>query len=703
MAKALIVEILADAKQFGRELDKAAGKTRSMGKVAGVAGLAIAGGLALGLEKSVKSAADFQQSMQLLTTQAGVSEKQLGSLKKGVLELAGPTATAPEELAKGIYHLASQGLRGKKALDALRIAAEGAKVGQADLEDVTNALGATIVSGIKGAQNLNQAMGSLNATVGAGDMRMQDLADAMGTGLLASAHVTGVSLREVDAALAVFGDNNIRGSKAGNLLNSTLRVMSATSGAGARALALAGINANVLNKNLSSKGLIGTLQWLQRQMKQNGITGYKVGQLLTDAFGGRQAQGVRILLDQLKRLEKKNEEVGKGAKSFGEAWQHTSETTKFKFDQMKAAMDSVAINLGSALLPAVTAVANKIAILTGWLAKHNTFAKILVGIVAAVAAGLLTLSASMWAVNIAMDANPIVLVIAALVAFGVALAVAWKSSKTFRDVVTGAWNAIKNVTAVVWPAVKQIIVSTFQSAFAAAKVVINVFKAGWREFGDTIKAVASNDFAAVKGIILGIVQVIRGVVDIVRGIAHGDWAQAWHGMKEVVGGALGAIKALLMGAVNSLAAIMGQTGRSMLRAFTGPINAIISLIKSLISWAEKAIGILEKLSHIHIPNPFHKGGHHVEPGPIPPQGGMASGGIVTKPIFTLVGEAGPEAVIPLSKMGSMGMGSGSSVTVNVGPIYGTADAGFARTLSTQLATQLRNGGAPQLQQAIKAL
>jgi hypothetical protein len=33
---------------------------------------------------------------------------------------------------------------------------------------------------------------------------------------------------------------------------------------------------------------------------------------------------------------------------------------------------------------------------------------------------------------------------------------------------------------------------------------------------------------------------------------------------------------------------------------------------------------------------------------------MANGGVVTDPTVALIGEAGPEAVIPLSKMGQMG-------------------------------------------------
>ena len=51
---------------------------------------------------------------------------------------------------------------------------------------------------------------------------------------------------------------------------------------------------------------------------------------------------------------------------------------------------------------------------------------------------------------------------------------------------------------------------------------------------------------------------------------------------------------------------------------------------------------------------------------VPPRGSvlaLATGGIVTSPTLSLIGEAGPEAVIPLSKMGSMG---GSNITINVG-------------------------------------
>jgi hypothetical protein len=51
---------------------------------------------------------------------------------------------------------------------------------------------------------------------------------------------------------------------------------------------------------------------------------------------------------------------------------------------------------------------------------------------------------------------------------------------------------------------------------------------------------------------------------------------------------------------------------------------------------------------------------------------MATGGIVTSPTMALIGEAGPEAVIPLSKMGSMG--GGITVNVNGGDPQAVVDA-----------------------------
>jgi hypothetical protein len=60
---------------------------------------------------------------------------------------------------------------------------------------------------------------------------------------------------------------------------------------------------------------------------------------------------------------------------------------------------------------------------------------------------------------------------------------------------------------------------------------------------------------------------------------------------------------------------------------------------------------------------------------------MAEGGIVTRPTMGLVGEAGPEAIIPLDRLGSTG--GGTSVVVNVeGSVLTEYD--LAETIQNQL-------------------
>jgi hypothetical protein len=45
---------------------------------------------------------------------------------------------------------------------------------------------------------------------------------------------------------------------------------------------------------------------------------------------------------------------------------------------------------------------------------------------------------------------------------------------------------------------------------------------------------------------------------------------------------------------------------------------------------------------------------------------LATGGIVTAPQIALIGEAGPEAVIPLNRLADFGMGGGINITVQAG-------------------------------------
>jgi SLT domain-containing protein len=74
---------------------------------------------------------------------------------------------------------------------------------------------------------------------------------------------------------------------------------------------------------------------------------------------------------------------------------------------------------------------------------------------------------------------------------------------------------------------------------------------------------------------------------------------------------------------------------------------------------------------------------------------LASGGIVTRPTFSLIGEGGePEAVIPLSKMSGMG-GDTYNITIN----SKVADATLPDLIVAELRKFNRRSGAIDIQVA----
>jgi TP901 family phage tail tape measure protein len=338
---------------FGRFGGPVASAAADLAKVAIGADLA---GTAIAVE-SIKSAASFQAATTRIHTQANVSVADTKTLSAGFLNMAASVASTPDELADAGYHIASIGqnsLSTAQQLNVLKIASEGAKLGGADLTDVTNALDAAVVSGIKGTQDYSQAMGALNATVGAGDMSMQDLADAMSTGVLASMKGYGVSLRQVGAALATFGDNNIRGAKAGTDLRMAVQALAVPTLNGGAMLQDMGIKAGNLSKQLEHGGLTDALDTLMQKLRASGVTAKEQGDVLTEMFGKKAGVGLNVLMDELDRFHNKLGEVGKGSGSFDTSWTAYTKTFEYNLKSAEAAVDVLKVKLGNELLPDAT-------------------------------------------------------------------------------------------------------------------------------------------------------------------------------------------------------------------------------------------------------------------------------------------------------------------------------------------------------------
>lgn len=437
-------------------------------------------------------------------------------------------------------------------------------------------------------------------------------------------------------------------------------------------------------------------------------------------------------------------------KQGGDAWGQfgkQSDTAAEKQQTMQANLQNTSAKLGSVLLPVMGAAADMLAKFGKWAGKNATLVQILAGVLAGLAGGVLLLSGVMKTFaavealqtamqegnNLAWLSSPItwivlaiIAAIALLVAAGVWLYQNWDKVTKFigdawnwvyntiikpvADVIAGAikvvgdimtwlWvnaispalNAIGGAFSFVWGIVKPIfdiwwatiqivgavIVWLWQNAVVPAMQGIGViFTWLWNNvtlpFTNFIVSVFRDTVAPVFGWLwhtiikpafdgIGIIfnwiwnSVIKPVIDLItKGI---------HVMGDAVGTVMDAIGGTISDAFNGMVSIVKGTFNTVIDA----VNSVIGGINTVGKTIGKALGISIHISKI-------------------PR--LASGGIVTAPTFAQVGEAGPEAVIPLRSPAARNMLGGSD-----GPVKLDKDSmsELGRIVASAVRLQLRQG------------
>ena len=203
-------------------------------------------------------------------------------------------------------------------------------------------------------------------------------------------------------------------------------------------------------------------------------------------------------------------------------------------------------------------------------------------------------------------------------------------------------------------------------AQAAVESVINFGKmiAGWVATG-----VAATEAGIAAAVASGGMTIAIGAIVVAIAFLATHWKEAWEGIKSITEGVWHFIEGIMGSIQNSISSVMG--------AVKSEINDIIGLVNS-------AIKALDSIK-IHIPGTSINLGVDI---PTIPK--LAEGGIVNSPTLALIGEAGSEAVIPLSKMGGMG-GGGMNIVINVaGSVVQEKD--LAVTVRDNIAQLMRRRG-----------
>ena len=270
-------------------------------------------------------------------------------------------------------------------------------------------------------------------------------------------------------------------------------------------------------------------------------------------------------------------------------------------DTLKAKAQQAFFSSGAALaenlLPMLDSLVDKMSGVLSWIASLDGETLTMIGtVLLAVAAispiaGIISkITGSIQLVTQAINfliANPIVLLIAAIVALVVLIA-------TKGDEIQAILQKVDNF-------------------------LQNVFATDWTKiFGPVLGNILNGFFKNVKNIWDSIKRIFSGVIDFIRGVFTGDWERAWKGVQDIFGGLFNGLVALAKAPLNGIIGLLNMA--------IGAINSLINGFNSIGFTMPKWLG--GGSWHPNIPN-------------IPSIPFLAKGGTVFSG-SAIVGEAGPE-------------------------------------------------------------
>ena len=411
--------------------------------------------------------------------------------------------------------------------------------------------------------------------------------------------------------------------------------------------------------------------------------------------GSYKPQSVLKQLDQAEKLQLRYEYVMAMTKNAQGDYSKTSDGTANSTKTLTESLNNLSVSFGTQLLPIFTPLVQKLTQVVQWIGRLSDSQKKVILIIAAILAAIgpvliivgtlckaiamtITvikgLGTAIRILGVALKflaANPIILIIAAIVAVVVAFIYLWRHCESFRNFWIGVWNKIKSTVSDIVSAIGP----TIQSIREKLQPFIDKIKELWQNAGglkgimsavwNGIKTVVSAAATVIISVILGITFPIRIVISAIRHLwktsstFRGICTAVWGAIRKIVvtvvksiinriqtwintfSKVVSAIKQVLdkTGALKKVKEIIKDAWSGLKHTLTSPFSAVLSTINSVIS-AFKTLA--DYASRDYSPKKG-AGGGTANP-TVGKAGKNATGTHSWKGGWTWVGERGPELV-----------------------------------------------------------
>jgi TP901 family phage tail tape measure protein len=524
-----VVAVGADTTGFRTQVDagvrsslaSAAATMQSTGRTISGVGrkltLGVTAPLALIGYTAIKTAGEFESTMNVLQANSGASAKSIQKLGDLAKQLGADTVFSANEAADAMLELSKGGFK------VAEIAAGGvqATMALAATEGMNLADAATVV-----ANNMNafgiaaKDAGTIADTLAAGSAASTASVTSLSEGLMnvgGTARNFGMSLQDTVGTLAAFDQNAIRGAEGGTALNSLLSKLAAATPRAQAEMDKYGITLT------DAQGRFKDITQIAGDFQKalGGLTDKEKAHAVQTIAGTFGQKALNALIKEgsggIGEYIKKVQEQGVAQELADARMKGTAGT----IEKMHGALETAALAIGTALAPAVTAVAefvSKVAdaftqlpegVQTGIVAFAGVAAALgpLLMITGSVITAMGTIGAAIGGISLAV-AGPIAIIAALVAAIGL---IVWKSQSA-RDQIAAAWQGFKNT---VGPAFEDLKRMMEQMAPEFEKIGGVIVKA----LGPVIGFFASRQMDAFGAVFKGLVEGLHAAGNVFFGLA----------------------------------------------------------------------------------------------------------------------------------------------------------------------------------------